>query len=666
MPDKVVETKFRAGKYMVPVTLEYEGDRIFFNFAFNRKLIDEIRNFEGRKWHGYDKNPRKVWSAPATLRNLFQIQYLQCKNLNSPENPYYYYDQPLETENYETHRPLRDYQKEMAVHILQRKMCIAAYEMGLGKTLAWIDATDHLQLEDYEVWYVGPRSGVVAVRRELRKWDAGFNPRMMTYENLTKLMKEWVPGTPAPRMVCFDESSRIKNPKAQRSEAALHLANSVRYDHGPNGYVVLMSGTPAPKQPTDWWHNCEVACPGFLKEPNEHVLKKRLCKVEERESITGGKYPHIITWYDDESKCQECGEQEDHENHEPFIRDTITLQQVPNNKFHQYVKSVNEVKKLGKRMEGLVLVGFKKDLLDLPDKQYQIIRVKPSPETIRLAKLIKATSGQAAMALNLMRELSDGFQYQSEPDGFETCRACNGEGHISGQRIKEGIDVEDPRIKVQDHFEEAIVACDACGGTGQKPLFKQGVKTIATPKDLVLKDMLEDHEEVGRFIIWGGYTATIDKLTEFCLKKNWLVLRVDGRGFHGFDNQNNKISNGVLLDCMDGSHPDRQQLMKEFPRVVVVGHPRSGGMALTLTASPSALYYSNSFDGEARMQSEDRGHRYGMDENRGYTIYDLIHLPTDQLVLDNLKQKKKLQNISMGQIEDSLDKVEESRVDYYN
>jgi hypothetical protein len=54
------------------------------------------------------------------------------------------------------------------------------------------------------------------------------------------------------------------------------------------------------------------------------------------------------------------------------------------------------------------------------------------------------------------------------------------------------------------------------------------------------------------------------------------------------------------------------------------------------------------------MQAEDRGHRPGMDLNRGLTIKDLIMLPTDQLVLDNLKNKKRLQNLTMGQLSDAF------------
>ena len=39
-----------------------------------------------------------------------------------------------------------------------------------------------------------------------------------------------------------------------------------------------------------------------------------------------------------------------------------------------------------------------------------------------------------------------------------------------------------------------------------------------------------------------------------------------------------------------------------------------------------------------------------MDTNRGATIVDLVHLPTDQLVLDNLQKKKRLQALTMGEL----------------
>ena len=77
-------------------------------------------------------------------------------------------------------------------------------------------------------------------------------------------------------------------------------------------------------------------------------------------------------------------------------------------------------------------------------------------------------------------------------------------------------------------------------------------------------------------------------------------------------------------------------------------------MGLTLTASPSIVYFSNDFNAESRIQSEDRIHRPGMDVNRGATIYDLIHLPTDRTVLDNLRAKRVLQDMTLGSLNEAL------------
>jgi len=151
--------------------------------------------------------------------------------------------------------------------------------MGTGKTLAMIELLEKVQPST--AWYIGPRSALESVKRELNKWDAQVIPSLMTYEKLVSTMKSWG-NLPAPQMIFFDESSRLKNQKSQRSQAALHVANAVRKEWGGNGFVICMTGTPAPKSPVDWWHQAEVAQPGFLLEGSQDQLKKNLCLTEQR------------------------------------------------------------------------------------------------------------------------------------------------------------------------------------------------------------------------------------------------------------------------------------------------------------------------------------------------------------------------------------------------
>jgi len=119
------------------------------------------------------------------------------------------------------------------------------------------------------------------------------------------------------KYVVFDECSKIKNANAKRSKFAMEIAEKIRTKHNEKGIVILMSGTPAPRNPTDWYSITEVACPGFLKEGDIYKFRDRLGCIEQREGLAGQKYPHLKTWFDRPGLCQKCGEPEDSENHSP-------------------------------------------------------------------------------------------------------------------------------------------------------------------------------------------------------------------------------------------------------------------------------------------------------------------------------------------------------------
>jgi len=55
------------------------------------------------------------------------------------------------------------------------------------------------------------------------------------------------------------------------------------------------------------------------------------------------------------------------------------------------------------------------------------------------------------------------------------------------------------------------------------------------------------------------------------------------------------------------------------------------------------------------VQSEDRIHRKGMDENLGCTIVDLIHLPSDERVLNVIRANRRLELMTMGEALEGLD-----------
>jgi len=633
-----MDVKFRVPikggrNVLIPGKIIAEGGRLYLSFKFSRYLISEIKSMDGARWHGYEDPPRKIWSIKDSGRNHFQLDYL------TGGNPYARYDKELVTVI--SKRPLYSQQFEMEAHVLTRRHCIIAGEMGTCKTLAIIEIMEKIKIQDW--WYIAPRSALRGVEYDYKKWNAQIIPEFMTYERMRKRMDEWQPGTLAPQGVIFDESSKIKTATAKRSEAALTLAEGIREDWGDKGYIVLMTGTPAPKSPADWWHQCEVACPGFLKEGNWHKFQRRLAVIEDRENqTTGGIYPHLVAWRDSELRCEKCGLYEDDEKH--------NFDNCGFDWYHEFKEGVNEVALLHKRMKGLVYVVFKKDCMDLPDKIYEKIIMEPSTEMLRAAQLIAKRVPRTASALILLRELSDGFQYIEEEIGYEICPQCKGKKHIKIQiPVEEDFDFTiTTDIDKPLPMKSITVICDNCGGTGESIKTKRKADYVVCPKEDQLRDDLDANSDIGRIVIYGGFTGTIERIINFCHRQGWATIRVDGVKAGEFRGADGSVIRGenyveVFLDKLE-----------EYKKVAFIAQPGAGGMGLTLTSASQIIFYSNDFNGESRTQAEDRIHRPGMDYQRGAKITDYFHLPTDKLVFDNLKAKRELETVSMGQIREAL------------
>ncbi len=582
------DVKLRAGKYMVKCTLVYEGNYIYFKFKFNVKLMAEIKMMEGSHWCGYDKKPMKVWRAKNSIGNQFRLNYLLGNR------PYDFYKLPLIENEYI--RPLYKHQVEAANFIYTRRQCIYAGEMGVGKTLTIIEVMERSGLTDW--WYVAPKSGLKATVQELKDWNCKITPELMTYQGLVKRMKEWEDGDVSPQGLILDEGSKAKNATTQTAQAAYALADGMRQDHD-NPYIVLMTGTPAPKEPVNWWSLCNITCPGYLREGSANQLKKTLALTEQQEGNYGGVYTHVITWKDNELKCAKCGKFED--DHD---EDCV------------FTKSINEVSRLHKRMKNLVLVHLAKDCLDLPELIMRKVILPPSVKTMQLAKIIVATAGSGAKTLLQLRMVSDGFRYVDEPTGEEICVAC-----IDGKINFEG----------NEHL------CDTCGGTGKRKTYTRSSVEFDTPKTKALRDCLDELDDIGRIVIYAGFQASVDRCIQVVKDAGWNYVKADGRGWES---------------DLEGDHLEIfcKQLIKH-PKVAFVGNPGSAGMGLNLQVSPMIVYYSNTFNGEDRSQSIKRCSRIGMDIKRGCTIVDFVHLPTDELILANLNKKKWLERMTLGDIQ---------------
>ena len=629
------DLKVKSGRYLKTMNVDRKGKRLYFGFGFDKKLMAEVKNMGKPKWHGFDAKPIKKWSALDDTRTRFCLDYL------TGQKPYEPWTKPLDEivlRDYPGIVAPYDHQIAMARRQITSHYAVHAAEMGAGKTLAMIIAVENTDVTGEDVWFIGPRNACAVFTRELRRWRATFYPRyIMTYEKLVSVMKNWKDGDPAPRFGIFDESSKIKTMTAQRSQAAFALAEANREEHGWNGYVSELTGTPAPRTPVDWWHQCEVAAPGFLSENHPSKLKKRLCLEEMQETPLGVSFPKLITWWDDERKCKNCGQ----------LPDEML---VGGCECGTYAPSVNEVAKLHTRMKGLCTVIFKKDCMDLPAMQYEIVKVKPTKEILMAAKLIRDTGSSTIKIINDMKQLSDGFLYAEKPAGEEDCHACNGNGITKMPQLldPEG-DFDDP-----ENVQWVEEKCPNCAGKGKVTKYERYVEYIGSPKLDALVDELDMVADVGRAVVWCAHTGSIDLVRERLLKVGWAVLRIDGKSWGGELPDGTQVPAEVFISAMDAGDPKRKQLFDKYPKVCVVGNAASGGMAFSFTTAPVAWYYSNSNNGEARTQSEARIHRGGMDLNRGATIRDLVMLPNDMVVLKGNKAKRKLETMSMGELDREL------------
>ena len=143
-----------------------------------------------------------------------------------------------------------------------------------------------------------------------------------------------------------------------------------------------------------------------------------------------------------------------------------------------------------------------------------------------------------------------------------------------------------------------------------------------------LLDVLEDAQ--GKVIIWATFTHSLRKIRDAIAEA------------HG--------PRSVATYYGETPQDERQEIVNQFQDPdselrFFVGQPRTGGYGITLTEATTVVYFSNSYDLEIRLQSEDRAHRIG--QRKPVTYIDLVSPGTvDEKILQALEEK----NILAGQV----------------
>ena len=145
-----------------------------------------------------------------------------------------------------------------------------------------------------------------------------------------------------------------------------------------------------------------------------------------------------------------------------------------------------------------------------------------------------------------------------------------------------------------------------------------------------LMDVLDEIE--GKAIIWAHYQWDIKDIIKEIVKVHGPGSVVD---YYGLTPQDERQSNIKSFQTDDKCR-------------FLVGTPQTGGYGITLTAANTVIYYSNGYDLEKRLQSEDRAHRIG--QSKSVTYVDLICDDTvDEKIVKSLRKKINIASEVLGE-----------------
>ena len=158
--------------------------------------------------------------------------------------------------------------------------------------------------------------------------------------------------------------------------------------------------------------------------------------------------------------------------------------------------------------------------------------------------------------------------------------------------------------------------------------------TITKIKNNRMKELLSLLEEVeGKVIIWANYIYDIENIVK---------------------NISEEYGEDSIVQYYGAiSSQDRADAIKKFQDPnsnarFFVGNPQTAGYGITLTAANNVIYYSNGYDLEKRLQSEDRAHRIG--QKKSVTYIDLIAPKTvDEKIVKALRSKMDIANTIMDE-----------------
>lgn len=331
-------------------------------------------------------------------------------------------------------------------------------------------------------------------------------------------------------MMIIDESTTIKNHRANRTKNILSIAKLAKYKR-------ILTGTPITKSPLDLFTQCLFLGSDYLGFSSYYSFRNRFAIMEQKR-------------FGSRSFAQVAG-------------------------FQRVEELNNLLSKFSTRLT-------KDDCLDLPEKVYITREVELTEKQKKYYK---------EMATRLRAEIDE-----------EECTVTTALTKI-----------------VRLHQ----ISC------GHLITDEENMYPIETNRLNSLLEIIEETED--KILIWATYIADIERIEKFLKEKFGEKSIVSYYG-----NTKEAAREEAIKNFQGGDHPR-----------FFVGNPQTGGYGLTLTASATVIYYSNSYNLEHRLQSEDRVHRIG--QTRTVTYVDLVARNTvDEKIIRCLTTKRNISNEVLG------------------
>ena len=333
-------------------------------------------------------------------------------------------------------------------------------------------------------------------------------------------------------LIAVDESTTIKNPKAQRTKNLLKLALNTKYRR-------ILTGFPVTQSPLDLYSQSAFLSTQLLGYSSFYSFQNRYAKVINR-NMGQRTFRQVVGYQNLEE-----------------LTDNV-------NEFSYRV--------------------LKKECLDLPDKVYQRREVELTPEQKKVYKQLKdyaIAQLESSELVSVTSVLTQILRLHQVVCGFVK--------HDQGDEVE----IKNNRLDS-------------------------------------LLDVLAETQ--GKVIIWANYQYDIKRI----LKTLHDTVGTEAVATYY----------GETLD------EDRQKIIKSFqdpdsPLTYLISNVQTGGYGITLTEASTVIYYSNNYDLERRLQSEDRAHRIG--QTNKVTYIDLIAKGTvDEKIVKALRNKLDLAQEVLG------------------